>query len=588
MKNNKGYTLVELIVAVAVLLVVMAEVGALMVNSQHLYRNGFYELNMQENAQQVIEQVETLLMNANPWNKADRDVATRESVITRSESLAGGVPSDVITIRTKNRDYDINGNATGTFTDVTYVIGRDVDLHPGTAMLGTAGKEYSTLYLQRWEGLTLASDAPMAEGVRSISLAYMTDPDILMGTTTEVKTNYLEADLLTLTVVMQNQQYSYSASSETYLRNQPGTGGPTPPAASVTTGGDLDLNVLRCHTYTLTDLLPPADAGKSWHFKFPDADAASLSSKYNLDDTTKTIKCSSLNSNWNSSVPQAKVYAAQWTDGEAENWTDKKEIMIRTDPVNNDTKLPLYGPSRSDLYQSMFPVTGICVCDSCVNERKLEAQITIPSRPSKMHFTKVEVTEYWPTYTEVVTRDEKVIDQLIIKGINGVGSGCSLKKPDGTAYADGDEFVGFKTDNTFMKVESTSPNPTINLQPFNFQFEPFYSGAHISNPLTGYEVNYIKCPGEGNWAGTYTLRSIKDGTANAFALETSNQCDAAKEYWDTIVSSDGYVRIAMSFTFKNSTPGTYTCYAYLFPKESGSTEQQEKLWGYMLPGGGTP
>ena len=591
MKNNKGYTLVELIVAVAVLLVVMAEVGALMFNSQRLYRNGFYELNMQENAQQVIEQVETLLMNANPWNKADRSVAARESVITRTESTAGGVPSDVIRINTKIRDYDITGNATGTFTNVTYVIGRDVDLHPGTTMKGTTGKEYSTLYLQRWEGTTMVSEAPMADGVRSIGLAFMVDTDAISGATTEVKTNYLDADLLTLSVVMQNQQYSYTASSETYLRNQPGTGGPTPPLASVSTGGDLDLNVLRVHKYDLRDLLPPADTGKSWHFKWPDADAASMSSKYNLDDSTKTIQCSGLKNNWSASVPEAKIYAAQWTDGEAEDWTDKKEITIHTDPVNNGVALPLYGPTRSDEYVSVYPVTGICTCDSCVNSRTMEAQITLPKVTDTLHLVNVNVISYWPR-NEVVTPYDRACNKLLWKS----SSGMDIAKPGGGAYAEWDELDEL-TDYTFKTVASTSPNPVIDLKGCNIEVYPLKHRTGADNDFSTHlarennyekirdfsnnEINQLKLPADGgDWAGEYTLMSIKEGTANAFALRTQDNCTAASGYWYNLVANNGYVRIKTSCTFNNSVTGTYVFYAYVFPKESGGT-LQDTLWTMM-------
>ena len=194
-----------------------------MVNSQHLYRNGFYELNMQENAQQVIEQVQTLLMNAQPWDKSNRDESARDSVITRAENTIDGVPSDVITIKTLVREVnDSTGMPTGNYKEVTYQIGRECDFpdYGKNTMDGSAGKEYSTLILSRQEGAATPLYTPMAQGVRSIRLGIT--QDVVDGAVTaEVKTNYLNADLLTLTVNMQNQQYSYSSTSEVYLRNQP-------------------------------------------------------------------------------------------------------------------------------------------------------------------------------------------------------------------------------------------------------------------------------------------------------------------------------------------------------------------------------
>ncbi len=573
MRRNKGYSLIELLVAVAILLVLMAEVGALMVNSQHLYRNGFYALNMQENAQQVIEQVQTLLMNANPWDKADRSEATRDSVITRTENTVDGIPSDIITIHTLVRELDSNGLATGNFKKVTYQIGRDCDLIAGvTSMQGTGDKKYATLYMSRQEGAAAAVYTPMAQGVKAIHLGIT--QDIVGGAVTaEVKTNYLNADLLTLSVDMQNQQYSYTASSEVYLRNQPGTGGPEVPAVSPSTGSDTDLNVLRVHVYDLDELLPAPESGKVWYYKFADDEAATLSTSYAFSgDRNHQLTCDGIknSSSWSVCVNKGTVWAAQDVSGKNVgdvDFTDRKEITIHTDAVNVNTKLPIYGPNRSDPYISVFPVSGICVCDTCVKTRDMRAQIWLDVK--QLGITGADI---------YVLKDH---------------DGFSVKKNASGDVLNTDDVISGEFKNlTFATMQTSGTENYINLAGVRFKVAGY---QHIAGKPTdastnsalnqnySYKGDMFVPTNSGNWAHKYTLTTVKEGTANAFALKCADQAPYGQSYWDNIVSNDGYVRVKMSFTFNRSCTGTYTCYGYVFPKEFGSDTQQTKLWDMMDP-----
>ena len=343
--------------------------------------------------------------------------------------------------------------------------------------------------------------------------------------------------------------------------------------------------MLRVHKYDLRDLLPPADTGKSWHFKWPDADAASMSSKYNLDDSTKTIQCSGLKNNWSASVPEAKIYAAQWTDGEAEDWTDKKEITIHTDPVNNGVALPLYGPTRSDEYVSVYPVTGICTCHECVNSVSMEAQINLP-RLTTLNLVAGGSTPY--------TRN---CDLILYRG----NSNMDIKKSDGTNYENMKDEIRELVDVPFKtatgSLNASNEGPEINLEGCNIEVQAlvhktgyptdFSTDANRNanyNKVLDYYGNgmeYLKLPAEGgNWAGKYQLMAIKDGSANAFGLFTKTNCTAADMYWTNVVANNGYVRIKTSCTFNNSVTGTYVFYAYVFPKESGGT-LQDTLWTMM-------
>ena len=592
MKNNKGYTLVELIVAVAVLLVLMAEVGSLMVNSQHLYRNGFYELNMQENAQQVIEQVQTLLMNANPWDKSDRTEAARDSVVTRAEVTVNGVPSDIITIKTLVREVNNStGMPTGNFKQVTYQIGRDCDLNVNgiNAMQGTAGKEYATLYLSRKEGDADAVYTPMAQGVRAIHLGITQDVDDDDHVTAEVKTNYLNADLLTLTVDMQNQQYSYSSTSEVYLRNQPGTGGPEVPAAAPSTGADTDLNVLRVHKYDMSTLLPAPESGKAWFFKFAEGSDPDLTTKYSMTSSTggsnthNIIACSGLNNSgkWGECVTSATVWAAQAPADAAQDdvdWSARKEITIHTDAVNNGEKLPIYGPNRSDPYVSVFPVTGICVCKDCVNTRNMEGQLWLDM--NTLTLPGGVDPDIW------VLQDHSANVQF-------------KKNAAGDILATNDVIDGGFKNLTYVRMKTTGTGDaavyTIDLKDIAFKVQGYskkagaastdYSTPELRNNNYEYKGDMFIPTNSGAFAHVYTLQTIKEGEANAFALKCQDQAPQGEAYWNNIVGNNGYIRVKMQFTFKNSVVGTYTCYGYVFPKEFATNDTLvEKLWTMMTDG----
>ena len=64
MNNNKGFSLVELVIAIAVLAIVMTQIGSLMINCSTLYKNGTYEAELQTEAQRVTQIIEELLVDA--------------------------------------------------------------------------------------------------------------------------------------------------------------------------------------------------------------------------------------------------------------------------------------------------------------------------------------------------------------------------------------------------------------------------------------------------------------------------------------------------------------------------------------------
>ena len=61
-KNNKGYTLVELLVAMVIFVIMLMEVYSVMANSSTIYRKGGYEVQLQSESQQVIQQIEDIMV----------------------------------------------------------------------------------------------------------------------------------------------------------------------------------------------------------------------------------------------------------------------------------------------------------------------------------------------------------------------------------------------------------------------------------------------------------------------------------------------------------------------------------------------
>lgn len=61
--NNKGYTLVELLLSIAILAIVMAQVANIMYSTTLIYKNGNRDISLQTEAQQIVAMVEELVMD---------------------------------------------------------------------------------------------------------------------------------------------------------------------------------------------------------------------------------------------------------------------------------------------------------------------------------------------------------------------------------------------------------------------------------------------------------------------------------------------------------------------------------------------
>lgn len=264
MRNNKGYTLVELLVTLAVFAIIMGEIGNMMMNSSKLYRNGTYEVELQTEAQQIVQQMEELLIDVN------HSVSTNYQVT---------LSSDFITI--SNNSMGLSGN--GVYTIYNFTVDKDPE------------RGYGNLYFSKTtsDGTSDVSDVLMAEYVQSISLdmaAYSND-------------------VVTLNVSMNNGRYGYQASQDIYLRNAVGSGG-----RGGSGGGtfDYDLDVLRFREYNLSELYDTENI----HFTFAwDSESeAGASTVYEWLDASHTKLTTSVTTNGDDGVHQYYTLIATGDD----------------------------------------------------------------------------------------------------------------------------------------------------------------------------------------------------------------------------------------------------------------------------------
>ena len=198
--NNKGFTLVELIVSMAVLAIIMAELGNLLMNCSNLFRKGASEVDIQQEGQRVVQIIDELMIDA------------QVSVNTTASSC--GDPSC--------NDINIYN------TDSEYVI----------YLKKPTGEDYGDLYLKKTvSGATAAPEDEMllAQYVQTVSLdmaAYDTDKAVL-----------------NLTMYNGDYHYTSQATKDIYFRNEIGSGGKSTPKPQEIQ--DYELICLREKKYDL-------------------------------------------------------------------------------------------------------------------------------------------------------------------------------------------------------------------------------------------------------------------------------------------------------------------------------------------------
>lgn len=206
--DSKGYTLVELLLAIAILSIIMAQVGNIMYSATQLYLNGNMEVSLQTDAQQVIKMFEELAIECD--GSIDYNATDKRIIINNNASYLN--------------DYEIK-------------------------WVQTPGKSYGDLYmvLKSVDG-TLLSTQLLASSVADISLD---------------KTNYDNSSKVIFNVKMANDKYTYESSKDVYCRNHIGANDVGDGYGTIDSGNledaetvFVDFEILRYKEYNFNNSIP--------------------------------------------------------------------------------------------------------------------------------------------------------------------------------------------------------------------------------------------------------------------------------------------------------------------------------------------
>ena len=320
LKTNKGFTLVELLVSMCILAIVMTELMALMFNSSKLYQNGAFEVSLQSEAQQIIQQFEELAIDA------DTSVSFNEA--TKTITISNNSPYD---------SYE--------FT-----------LSP------VAGKPYNDLMLKVNGG----TPQIMGEYVKSISLNMA---------------NFDNASRAVLMVEMENDKYSYSAAKDIYFRNDIGVND-SHTSAVVSNACTYDLNVLRYATYDLKSLFGSTDYTYAFRvdphseYEFTGPTIAAVQSATSQIASPCIVNTSiSMNSTGGDNLdPEYEVVAFKWNGS---NYVEDFTIKVYSEKVNwgMDGVGMVVIPDTSTPMDNYFSVQGVTIDPNYLSLSSIDYEI---------------------------------------------------------------------------------------------------------------------------------------------------------------------------------------------------------------------
>lgn len=255
MKNNKGFSLIELLVALAVLAIVMGEIGTLVLNCSSLYKRGTLETSMQGDAQRATQIIEELLVDAD------------------------------IKVQVGTNDAFGNNDITIDKSDGNYVVRLDYD----------ATKGYGKL---------LVNSEVIADYVKSIH--FLND-------------EYNTSDRITVQIEMYNGYSKYGdlsggglVTKDFYIRNELGTSGNK--ATNSSSENDCELEILRYQEYDLAEIFNRPEEGLAYTFEFSGGSTA-LVSMYSL--TGSVVKpLDAVNKFFNKGETETETWIDAKRDGE--------------------------------------------------------------------------------------------------------------------------------------------------------------------------------------------------------------------------------------------------------------------------------
>lgn len=297
-RKNKGYTLVELLVAMVILVIMLMELYSVMANSSTIYRKGGYEVQLQSEAQQVIQQIEDIMVDCNG-------------------SISYNATSQILTVSSNVMDPSTN-----TATPIVYTIRYVAANVPPVA--GAPASPFGTL---RYQKTGMTSEIPLADYVESF----------------DVDMSGYGNDNVTLNIKLANEDNAYSATKDVYLRNEIGSGGGGD--SQNTSGAKKFLDVKRYQDYDLSEMYDTIKDGykydyKDFYFLDEHGNKKYETKEYNIDSSTYelTIKSSYRNDKAKEYGPYM-IYATGTVtkpDGTVEDITDTNPLLIsaHTDKVS--------------------------------------------------------------------------------------------------------------------------------------------------------------------------------------------------------------------------------------------------------------
>lgn len=317
MKKNKGYTLVELLVAMVVLVIVLMEVYMVMNSGSKVYEHGSVDVALQTEAQQTILELEDLIIDVN---------------------------SDII-YTPQSGTVSENGTLTIVNHDDTYIIKYATDTK--RSALG-----YGTLTYQHNTAGSTGTAMPLSDYVQYFYVD-----------TSQISTH--SGDSVVLSLKMYNGTYSYGASKEVFLRNKLGTGNGGGGAPS--NDFDYDLLVLRYKDdYDLSDMNYECDGEACTYFVWEDASGSSFTTNMQDPSVTyyltanKDLKCgTSINTSWDLSG-SARVWGYKDAATSVSNPSKHCVIQVKTDPVGCGNTDEFNSVAYFNWYQAST-INGVCM-----------------------------------------------------------------------------------------------------------------------------------------------------------------------------------------------------------------------------------
>lgn len=255
--NNKGYSLVELMIAMAVFMVIFVEIMAFMNSSQRFYMNSAFEVELQTEAQQVVQQLEEIFI----------DAQVKGGVKVTNVSVSGGSvrTSSAPELPTSSYDDFVNVNIGEKFT---------VEWDANTTYefeLREAGYDpYAYLWMAKFDPSDVAAAKDwqlMGEYVNNITID---------------TSDFDDASRVVISVSMNNGKRSYETSKDVYMRND--LGSTMKKVSSEPSVGPNSLEILRCKEYDLASIF-----GSGYTFSFAPADAKAADNYYTI--SSNKIKC---------------------------------------------------------------------------------------------------------------------------------------------------------------------------------------------------------------------------------------------------------------------------------------------------------